>query len=308
MESIQVILRKNPQGNEIDLLNMSLSETKSLRQILDAFISIVEHEKELNLKIGIKKGSAIPLMMSPDNQMEAVYKKIKAAYESKPERENLYVDQLNIIKDNIEDNLDFDIIYKTPFEKQSLKPLFTKRFKKKRVRRIYKNDFSIKFIEGKLEQNGGAKPNFHLIVNNERITIQCSHKEARKVNPFLYKDINISAWTKDKNGGIQYDFCDIYAVKSLDYYHDFKVFFNDLKNKKGTESFHFISEKLESFYNTQNYSGAKKFIRAFLSNYSPSVYLRTILVISKGFKDHEDLSELLSKIEQKLELKIGKVY
>ncbi|TNJ47119.1 hypothetical protein KFZ70_05035 [Tamlana fucoidanivorans] len=309
MESIQIILSKDSDGKDINLLNMSLDETKSLRQILDAFIKIVEHEADLNLKIGVKQGSAVPLMLSPDNQMEVVYNKIKDAHENSPERDNLYVNELNVIRDVIDDKFDFDIVYNRESSvKESLKPLFTKRFRNRRVRRVYRNDFSVKFIDGWLEQNGGVKPNFHLVVNDEKITIQCNHEEARKVNPFLYNEIKISAWTKDKNGRIQYSFCDIYAGKSEDYYYDFKKFFNELKDKKGTEPFHLISEKLEGFYDGQNYSGAKKFIRVFLSNYASPVYLRTILVISKGFKDHEDLSEILAEVENKLTLKIGKVY
>ena len=89
---------------------------------------------------------------------------------------------------------------------------------------------------------------------------------------------------------------------------DFKSFFEDLKNKKGTEPFHFISEKLESFYDKKDYAGAKKLIRIFINTYSLPTYLRTILVVSKAFKEDVNLKGLLLEVEHLLSTKIEKVY
>ena len=82
--------------------------------------------------------------------------------------------------------------------------------------------------------------------------------------------------------------------------HTMKV----LKDKKGTEPFHFITEKLEGFYDNKDYLGAKKFIELFLTDR----YLRSILVISKAFKNDDYLGDTLKKVELLLSKKVGEIY
>lgn len=309
MESIEIILKKDSEGNDIQLNKMSLSASKSLREILDALINIVEFEKDLSLKIGLEKGSAAQKLISEeDGHLDIVYNKILDASNAESTRENLYVNQLNVIYRNFKKFNDYGIYYNHDSKKDDLKPLFKRKFKNVRSRANIDNNFSIKFFKGILELNGGKKPNFHISANGLPYTIQCSKSEARKVNPFLYQEINISAWVKEKKNNIEYNFCDIYAGDSLEYFEDLKLFFKELKKKKGTEPFHFISEKLESYYNKKDYTGAKKFIRIFINSFSLPTYLRTILVVSKAFKEEENLKESLLEVEKLLSTKIGKVY
>lgn len=309
MESIEIILKKDSEGNEIQLNKMSLSTSKSLREILDALIKIVEFEKDLSLKIGLEKGSlAQKLISDEDDHLEIVYNKILDASKGKATRENLYVNQLNVIYRNIKKFNDYGIYYNHDSKKEDIKPLFQKRFKNTRSRANLDNNFNVKFFKGILDLNGGKKPNFHITVNGLSYTIQCSKSEARKVNSFLYQEINISAWIKENKNNLEYNFCDIYAGDSEQYFDEFKPFFKDLKNKTGTEPFHFISEKLESYYNQKDYVGAKKFIRIFINSFSLPTYLRTILVISKAFKESDNLKEPLLEVEKLLSTKIGKVY
>lgn len=309
MESIEIILKKDSEGNDIELNKMSLSASKSLREILDALITIVEFEKDLNLKIGLEKGSAAQKLISDENgHLDVVYNKILDASQGQPTRENLYVNQLNVIYKNFKKFNEYGIYYNYDSKKQDIKPLFTRKFRNVRSRANLDNNFNIKFFEGTLELNGGKKPNFHISVNGLQYTIQCNKQEARKVNTFLYQDIKISAWVKEKKNHLEYQFCDIYAGESEEYFSEFKSFFKDLKNKKGTEPFHFISEQLESFYGKKDYAGAKKFIRIFINKFSLPTYLRTILVVSKAFKEDEKLKDILLEVEKLLSTKIGKVY
>lgn len=287
---------------------MTLQDTKSLREILDALINIVEYEKNLGLKIGIRKSSAAESIIGTNADLQIVYQKIKDAADAKPTRDRIYVNNLNVIRDNIAKKQDFEIVYKSNSAKKSLKPLFVKKFKTVRKRSASENNFNVQFFEGYLEENGGKKPNFHIISNQEAFTIQCTKEEAIKVNPFLYKTFHISAWAKSKNEKMEYEFCDIYAGNAEKYYHDFKTFFKDLAGKTGTEPFHMISGMLEKLYNQKDFNGAKKFIRIFLNQYSTPNYLRTILLISKGLKNNHDLSEILIDVENLLESKIGEIY
>jgi hypothetical protein len=307
MENIEIVLKKDSQGNDIELDNMSLDASKSLREILDALISIVEHEKHLNLHLGLEKGSAAQKIIGDEPNLKIVYNKILDAANCKPERDNFYVNQLNVIYKSIKNIREYDIYYNSYSSKESIKPLFKKKFKNTKLRDL-DSEYKVEFISGILELNGGKKPNFHLKDNDISYTIQCSFDEAVKVNPFLYKEIKVSAWVKKKKEKLEYTFCDLYSGESEIYFEEFKSFFLQLSEKKGTESFHFISEKLEHFYDSKNYSGAKKFIRLFLTKHSLPIYLRTILVISKAFKNDDYFIEYLKKVEELLVAKIGKVY
>jgi len=85
-------------------------------------------------------------------------------------------------------------------------------------------------------------------------------------------------------------------------------FFKELSSKTGTAPFHFISDKLATYYDAQDYIAAKKLIRVFLTSSSLPIYLRTILVMSKAFKEEAYLKDVLIETESLLSTKIEKVY
>lgn len=310
MESIEIILKKDSKGNDVNLNNMSLNDSKSIREILDALIRIAEYETDLGLKIGLEKGSAAHKLIGSHENLTIVYSKIEDAANNSKNRDNLYIDQLNIIHKNFKKFNDVEVFYNSKdFLKKDIKHIFNRRFRKRRVKSDIENNFHLKFFNNAtLQQNGGLKPNFHLTYLDDSYTIQCSKEEAQKVNRFLYNEIKISAWVIQKKHKVIYTFCDLYVGNSSDYFDRFNKFIKELKKKKGTESFHFISKELERFYNENNYAGANKFIRLFLNELATPSYLRTILVISKGFKNHEEMKNILAHVEKRLFLKIGKVY
>jgi hypothetical protein len=308
MHNIEIVLKKDSQGNEIDLNSMSLETSKAVRQILNSLIAIVEHEKDLNLKIGIEKGSVAERIIGNEPNLKVVFKKIIKASEPTSKRDNFYVKHLNILYDNFQKVEEYEMFYNSEGSKRDLRPLFSNKFKKSRTRKKVENNFNIEFISGVLEQNGGKKPNFHLVNKTEPITIQCDIQQAQNVNKFLYKEIKVSAWAKATSRGMTYQYCDLYVDNSEKYFYEFSEFFKNLKNQEGTEPFHSISEKLEEFYNSKDYAGARKFIRIFLNEFSIPIYLRTILVISKAFKNDEYFKTTLEKVESLLSEKIGKVY
>ncbi len=308
MDSIEIILKKDSQGNDIDLASMSLDTSKSLRQILDALIAIVEYEKDLHLKIGLERGSVAEKILGNAPNLKVVYNKMVEASEAHTKRDNIYVRNLNVLYDNFHKVEEYEMFYNADGHKKDLKPLFSNKFRKSRTKKKIENNFNVEFITGVLQQNGGKKPNFHLITAGEPITIQCEIEEAIKVNKFLYKEINVAAWAKATPRGMNYQFCDLYVDNSEQYFTDFKQFFKSLKTMEGTEPFHAISEKLESFYDIKDYAGARKFMRIFLTPLSIPTYLRTILVISKAFKEDDYFETTLSKVEALLSQKIGKVY
>ncbi len=308
MESIDIILKKDSQGKDITLSDMSLETSKSLREILDALINIVEYEQNLDLHIGLEKGSAVQRILGAEQNLNVVYNKILDASNATSKRDNNYVNQLNVIHKNIKNISEYYIFYNSKESKKDIKPLFLNKFKNIRSKNNIENNFNIEFITGVLELNGGKKPNFHLNSKELPITIQCNFEEAIKVNSFLYKEIKVSAWASSTPKGMEYKFCDLYAGESEKYFSEFSCFFKELMKKEGTEPFHFISEKLEKLYDEKDYAGARKFIRIFLNKHSLPTYLRTILVISKSFKNDDYFYDIFQKVESLLSNKIGKIY
>jgi hypothetical protein len=312
MKSFEIILYKDSEGNPIKLDNLSLEASKSVHEILDALIKIAEYEKNKNnleLKIGLENCCAAHKLYGDDISMEIVLKNILNVIDDNDERDNEYVSQLNVIHRNILNSQTSEITINRKGGQINLKDDFIKPFREKRTRNNIKNDFKIEFIKGKLQQNGGKNPNFHLEVSHdEELTISCDIPEAIKVNKYLYQDIHISAWSKFNGKKMLYFFSDLYLEKDINYFYDFKDFFKNLENSKDTEQYHLISKKIKTYYDNLDFVSARKFIRLFINENSIPVYLRTILLNSKSFKDEEELSEMLNKIEALLQSKIGKVY
>ncbi|NKI31260.1 hypothetical protein [Croceivirga thetidis] len=308
MDKIEILIKRDSAGNPIDLESMSLADSKAFSEILISLIKIVEFEKDLHLKIGVRKSSAVKSIIGPTDHMEIVYKKIEKASKSEVDRDNFYVKHLNKIREKAYQNEDFDITYTKKGNRISIKPLFTNQFKTTRNTQKGKGDFKIKFLNGTLTDCGGIKPNFHISVGESSFTIKCSPEEARMLGGKLYENINVCAWVKEENEKETYKLCDVYDEKEAELFFDLSDFFKLLKNKEGTEPFHFISDKLEDFYDNKDYDGAVKFIKPFIHESSLPVYLRTILVVSKGLKNVMPLTGLLNEVEGYLESKIGKVY
>lgn len=314
MNSIEIVLRRDSSGKDINLDNMSIEATESLQQILNSLVAIAKHEKETNsldLRIGVEKGSACQsLLDSNGTGLEVVYNKILEVAENKKTRDNFYVKHLNVIHKSIEGKEDYSINYKKSTGKViELTEYFSTQFKEKRTTNKTKNYFEIEFFRGKLMQNGGTNPNFHLQIPSGLITIDCTEIEAQKVNRFLYKQIEVSAWVnKKKQNKRTYKFCDLYVTDdAIKQAKIFESFFKDIAPLKGTKPLHKISDFLQKFYNDKDYGNAIKFLRIFNNKEVNPNYLKTILVLSKGLKDNlpneeefsshlEDLNTLLTKI------------
>jgi hypothetical protein len=316
MDSIEIVLKEDNNSRSIELDNMSIGATESLKNILESLIEIARYEKTVNnidLKIGVKSGSACEMLIGTPNNLKVVYNKIEDVVNNKPTRDNFYVKKLNIIRDNISEKKDAKIYYLKDNSRTEITNLFNKSFKEKRERDKTLNYFEVEFIKGKLMQNGGTNPNFHLLTPSGIITIDCSEEEAQKVN-YLYKEVYISAWVdKKKKGKRNYKFCDYYMTDSAkQHFIAFEKFFKDISTLKGTEPLHKISSRLENFYNDKDFENASKFLRIFNNKEVNANYLKTILVLSKNIDKNIDQEknkifiESLKNLNQLLNKKIRK--
>ena len=303
MEKIEFRIVKDSNGNDVTLENLSVDATNSLIEILTALKNITIYENNPNLSIGIKSGSACASIngssigIVKENFMKVVHNDV--------ERDNIYVNNMQVIQNEIKkSNFGIEVNLFENNTKTSYIDFFNANFRLKRERKTVENNFKIEFFKAKLMVNGGKKPNFHIEDKQIPYVISCSENEAIKINSFLYKEVKISAWGKvNSKGKIEYSFCDIYNVNERDFFNEFKSFFQEINDSSGTEPMKKIHYKLKNFYSNGEFKESRKFIKLFCNEYADINQLMTILIISKSFKNREELSDILTKIEKIIELK-----
>lgn len=309
MSQIEIKIDKENNDTEVSLSALSINTTNALIEILTALRNIALYENKADIKIGLIEGSACAILEGDSDTMEDVHNSIMKVVHNSADRDNIYVANLQIIKDQINDReLNVDIVYK-PYNapRVSLRQEFNNQFRKRRERKKIENNFKIEFFEAELNDNGGDNPNFHVIANGQRYKISCTREEAQRVNPFLYNSFKFSAWAKiGSDEKIHYQYCDIYEGTQRDFYTEFKTFFSELSVLNGTEPIKKIHYKLKEFYSNSLFNEARKFIRIFINDEAEINHLMAILIISKTFKNNENLSDLLQKVENLIERKTKK--
>lgn len=300
VEDIQFRITKDSNGDEICLDNLSIKATNSLIEILTALRNIALYENEPDLTISVTKGSAIAAIKGEET-FQDVREGFWKVFNNESDRDNVYVHNMQIIKDQItKSDLEFEISYSNnDGDRIQVIDLFKRKFRKKRERKAVENNFKIEFFDAKLMSNGGNKPNFHVMDQHNSYTIKCTEAEAKKVSPFLYEKLKFSAWGKmNSQNKMEYTFCDVYNANERDFYNEFKLFFSELKQLEGTEPIKLIHYKLKEFYSNSQFKESRKFIKLFCDDLADVNHLKTILIISKAFKQHADLQDLLKKIEE----------
>jgi hypothetical protein len=298
VEDIQFRITKDSNGEDISLDNLSINATNSLIEILTALRNIAIYENKPDLTIGVKRGSACASINGYEG-LQVVRDGFWKVFNNDDDRNNVYVNNMQIIKDQIKkSDLEFEVSFLEDEDRVQVIDLFERKFRKRRERKAVENNFKIEFFNAKLMSNGGNKPNFHVMDKQYPYTISCSVEEAKKVSPFLYENLRFSAWGKiNSNNKMEYTFCDIYNANERDFYSEFKIFFTEMKTLEGTEPIKRIHYKLKEFYSNHQYKESRKFIKLFCNDFADINHLTAILIISKAFKEHDDLKDLLKKIE-----------
>jgi hypothetical protein len=300
MNKIEIIIDKDHNGSNVSLSGLSVNTTNALIEILSALRNIAVHEGKPDIKIGLIEGSACAVLEGEQETMENIHSSIMKVVHNDPNRENFYVDNLQVIKEQInERGFEVKVRYLKNGNQTSLREAFNEPFRKKRVRSNVENNFNIEFFHGKLQSNGGDNPNFHIISDFNKYVVTCTEKQAQTVNQFLYREFKFSAWAKmGSNNKMLYQYCDIYESNQRDFFNEFKRFFSELKRLDGTTAIKKIHYKLKEFYSNNEFAEARKFIRIFLNDAVEVSTLMAILIISKRFKNHPDLEELLVEVEE----------
>lgn len=294
-DKIEIVIEKYPNGSDIELDNLSLEATEILVDILKAFSKIVEFENDPNIKIGLKSGSACFSLYNTDS----IYNNIMKVAENDDDRKNEYVSCLQIVQDKIKNSeFKFRAVHSKNNIETPIIDLFDKKFRLKRERKVIKHNFNIDFFKGKLYESGGKRPNFHIEQNGTKFKILCNEQQAIEVGKFLYKEVKVSAWGKlNSNNKMTYEFCDIYNANEHDYFGEFKTFIKANNSMSGTEPLKHIHYKLKEYYSEGKFNESRKFIKLFCNETTDVNRLRSILLISKPFKEKTEIKDLINTIE-----------
>lgn len=306
---IEFKITTDVDGKPVELDSLSVQATKSLIVIIENLSKIAELENDKNnsdIRINISKGSASVSIEAPVSKIIKIQNNIELVRKNDKNRSSTYVDSLNALTQLVKSNgLLYEAYTNTTGADIPIIDIFSKKYKTKR--KTTKNElyFNLEFFKGKLIENGGIKPNIHIEIAGNKHKISCTEEEAIKVNKFLYKDVKISAFGKlDANNKMTYKFCDIYNDLAYDYFSDFNEFIKLNKSLKGTEPLKQIHYRLKDYYSAGEFKESRKFLRLFCDEVVDVNRLRSILLISKSFKNNEDIKDLLDCIEKNIENKI----
>jgi hypothetical protein len=168
---------------------------------------------------------------------------------------------------------------------------------------------NIEFMTGKLIAVGGKRPNIHVEVgkNEKALIIECNELKANKAKAFLYNKIWLSVWVTKKGEEKEYVMCDSYWEKQSDIFNDFSRFIAAVENSGDEiESLKMIHYRCQGYQITQEYGIYQKFLRLFNTENTDLNVLKTILVVSRPFKDTEQLGPIIQELDTLFQKKLSK--
>lgn len=307
MSKIEFHIEKSLKGGETHLSALTIEETNALIEILTALRNIAIHDWSDDIKIGVIDESACALMDGDVDTMDSIHKNILKVVYNEKDRDNVYVENLLKIREQVkEKDLEMRIVYRKGEDVKDIKEYFDKTFHRRVPRKKRESSFILEFIEGRVQrsgENGGNWVGFTIDTKGEPLRIISTEAQASLVGKFLFKDnTKIAAWGKlDGEQRVHYTCSDIYVEGTdADYYDEFKAFFRSFFKLSEVERIKSIHHQLLSYYNNGLIGHAKKFIRLFLYNEVEAGYLLSILLLSKNYKEREELKALLTSAEKLL--------
>lgn len=297
------------QKRDVHLEDMSLEIAKVFVVIIQSITGIVElTSKNKNLKISVRKGSAVICVEGPE--IKTVETKFRQVIERRSTNKQL-VEQWRRIQNVLnEDGAEYEANFYRKGKKVSIiKDL--KSSKKLRTRRKEKPAVktNIEFLTGKLLAVGGKKPNIHVEVAKQEkaLIIECTELKANKAKAFLYKKIWLSVWVTKKGEDKDYVMCDSYWETQEALFNNFSQFIKGMENAEDEiESLKKLHYKCQDFLKVQDYGNYRKFLRLFNTENTDLNVLKTLLIVSRPFKESETLGPLLKELENLFQKKLEK--
>jgi hypothetical protein len=287
------------KGNNVRLDSMPLDAAKAFLTFYQTLVNMVELlGDEEGSHVAIKTGSACAVVEGAvANLILQEFEAVASAKSTNSPIVNLWKG----VQDQVQANgLLYEINYVSKDGVYSLHNRIknAKKFKKKPVRTKYSN--SIEFLHGKLIEAGGVKPNIHVDVNGQKLTIDCDEDNAVNAISYLYKEIRISVWAKNKDGkGKSYELCDVYENNA--YYYAFKELFDQLNVSDKIGGLTLIHRHIKEQLKNENFDYLRKLLLLWGHDTTDIQTLKIILVITSAFRGDERIEKKLKRIEELFE-------
>jgi hypothetical protein len=186
---LEFIISKDAAHRDVELDGMSINAARAFSILLSATISIVQlNDDSEGVKIQIKTGSAVIVAEGSENQIAEIEQNFNDVIQYKSSNKELVIGWREVQKLFHANGLEYSAnIFRNNQKISIFNTLKTS--KKLRARPVsYQINSSIRFLEGKLIEVGGANPNIHIEgPDGKKLTINCTESSAKKANRFLYK-------------------------------------------------------------------------------------------------------------------------
>lgn len=306
METFEITIEKNEMGGEINLERLSFEEVKALKVMLESMTTIMQHESSLKSTISIKKGSArvIANVVEPSKFL-ANFNSVVTNQSTNSALVEGYRELQNLMSNS---NLEF--VMKLNGSRGVVTDLLPDLLRNKKLRtKISKKEreISTKFVSGEIRDIGGLDANFHVYDSKgDKHKVSCSKEDAGNIfSNLLYKKVFLSA-VSYRNPGYPENlkYFDIY--NNEDEFSEFKNFTDNCLQRPLLSSLSFIDDHLTECFIKEDFLKIKKILKIFNNEGWNEAVLKTVLITTKSFKKHRDVSELRDSILKILEKKIGK--
>ena len=293
---LEIKITKDINDSDVSISAMSLRAAQSFLILFESITKIVEltpnHEE---IKIQISSGSVV--MAAEGEKIVRAKKEFEKIIQNKSSNKEL-VEQWRRIQSVFTANgLQYEAnfyekgerisIYDTLRHRQKLraKPITNKKFKT-----------SLQFLTGKLIAVGGKNPNIHVEIDGKALPpISCTESNATKAKAYLYQTIRFSVWIKETGAAKRYLLCDSYANEDI--YSEFNSFIINLFTLEQVNALKKLHYQCRYYLDEQQYVKMRKFLRLFAHESTDMNILKTILIITQSFKEHERLKLTIETIQ-----------
>ena len=307
MDQLEIAL-KEVNGEPVSLKSMSPDALESFMAVMSSLkaIAIAITSKD-ELSFSITEGSAQGVLEAPTTSMDLIYHELDIAMKGESYNKDVTTN-LRSIQDQIKrQHFNYRFLYKRT--SQPTIDIYSTLFNSNKIslkRRRNQFDYKLKIKSGFLNQIGGNTPNYHF--NNgehETITISCTIEEAKTINQCLYLNVQSLLLCKE---WYEEDKRDEYIHKAIiedEFANKIKTYLNSYNKeneliKKLTLTHDFIHDMFDEKlgHKILNY-----LLLAFNDKNFHLSELKTLLVISKPFKDMKEIDKARSALQKTYEEK-----
>jgi len=306
------IALKEANGESVSLKLMTPDALESFMLVMSSLKAIAESLTiKDNLNFSISEGSAQCVLEAPQDSMEIIYEELDIAIKGESEDKDV-TSNLRSIQDQIKrENYKYRFLYK-----RSNKPpidLYSALFNSKRItvkRKRNQYEYKLKIKSGFFNQLGGNTPNYHFDYGGgEKITIGCTVNQAKKINQYIYSNIQALLLCKEWYAEDKKDEYTHKAVLDEEYVNHIKTYLNSYnKENELLRKLRLTHEFIDKMFNeNKGHKILFYLLLAFNDKHFHLSELKTLLVISKSFREEDDIEKVRKALLETYEEKKNKL-